>query len=132
KYGLSRASVLLIAGDGVRLYSPRADGSFVDDSAKLPSIAGATDVEPVDFDHDGHLDLFFATSGGLRLVRNRGVQRDEEGRPKVDEETGREAEIAFEDATDLAGLGGIAATWVAIEDFDGDQDVDLLCGGAGS
>ena len=131
EYGISRASLLALAEEGASLFSPREDASFVDDSAKLPPLPGVVDVEPVDFDHDGHLDLLFATREGVRLVRNLGVRRDGEGR-RAEDESRQAAELSFVEVTQEAGLRDVAAGWAAIEDFDSDQDVDLLIGGPGA
>jgi tetratricopeptide (TPR) repeat protein len=74
-------------------------------------------IVPVDYDHEGDLDLALAGEFGARLWRNDGA-----GAP--------DAAGVFTDATDEAGLAGRGAlAWCLIEDFDSDQDVDLLFGG---
>jgi hypothetical protein len=74
-------------------------------------------IVPVDYDHEGDLDLVLAGEFGARVWRNDGA-----GAP--------DAAGVFTDATDEAGLGGRGSlAWCVIEDFDSDQDVDLLFGG---
>jgi hypothetical protein len=76
------------------------------------------DMEPVDFDHDGDIDLLLVgRPWGARLWRNDGLAV----------EGGR-----LTDATKEAGLPeNVSLSWCAIEDMDVDQDVDLLFGDAG-
>jgi tetratricopeptide (TPR) repeat protein len=70
-----------------------------------------------DLDHEGDLDLLFVGPFGSRAFRNDGA--------------GKEGG-AFRDVTEAAGLPRSGAyEWCTIEDFDTDQDVDLLLGGAG-
>lgn len=88
------------------------DGSRV----RLPELgAPAADVTPVDFDHDGDLDLLCVGAFGARLLRNDGAATPEG---------------AFVDATDVAGFPAGSFTWCLSEDLDSDNDVDLLFGGA--
>jgi tetratricopeptide (TPR) repeat protein len=83
-----------------------------------PLPAPPTDIAPVDFDHDGDLDLLIVGPFGARLLRNDGASKADQGG-------------AFTDVTAAAGLPtGQPFAWCLIEDFDGDQDVDLLLGGA--
>ncbi len=71
----------------------------------------------LDFDHEGDLDLLFVGSFGSALLRNDGAGKEGGG---------------FVDVTESSGLPRAGSfTWCAIEDFDTDQDVDLLLGGAG-
>lgn len=73
------------------------------------------DVAFVDYDHDGDLDVAAVGTFGARLLRNDGV--GVEGGSLVD-------------VTDEAGLPTAGSyAWIAAEDFDTDQDVDLLLGG---
>jgi tetratricopeptide (TPR) repeat protein len=122
-------SVLLVRADGgLALLSPDPGGSggWIDGSAQLPPVPGpVSDAQGVDFNHDGHLDLAFATPAGLRLVRNDGVPRDPYSRDRT-------GPVKLEDGSAGAGLPTDPIAWVAIEDFDGDQDIDLLVGGPGA
>jgi tetratricopeptide (TPR) repeat protein len=71
-------------------------------------------VTPVDYDHEGDLDLVLFGDFGVRLLRDDGAAGP----------TG-----SFTDATAEAGLEGAgAAAWCLIEDFDTDRDIDLLFG----
>lgn len=103
--------------DGGKLALLIADGDPIAPSTgTLPPLAGPVqDLEPVDYDHDGDLDLLLVGAFGTRLWRDDGVAQGG----------------AFHDATAEAGLASEgAALWCATEDFDTDQDVDLLVGSA--
>ena len=71
-----------------------------------------------DYDHEGDLDLGLVGRFGLRILRNDGARSQSAGGAFVDVtlDTGAPAMRAFD--------------WLISEDFDGDQDVDLLCGSA--
>jgi hypothetical protein len=118
----ARSSVLAFGKSGVRLFFAQQPGWFTDDSASLPELRDVKDVQLVDFDHDGMLDLLFTTGDGVKLLRNHGT-------PMVGAVSLPAGPIAFDDATARASLAGVRADWVAIEDFDHDHDVDLLFGG---
>ena len=121
--------LLLLGGGHALLLAPEPSGaaSWVDATAQLPKLpADVRAVAAVDFGHDGHLDFTLATAEGLALVRNDGVPRD----PYTDE---RKGAVKLVDATALAeGIAAGGCGWVAFEDFDSDQDVDLCTGGAGA
>lgn len=87
----------------------------------MPELPGAPSaVVPVDFDHEGDMDLLLVGDFGARLWRNDGAYR-----PEVD------VRGAFVDTSELAGLpADRALDWATVEDLDGDNDVDLLLGGA--
>lgn len=90
-----------------------------------PLTGEVADLAPVDFDHDGDLDLLLVGAFGARLLRNDGVGP----RPEVNGVA--PARGAFVDVSAEAGLSDrVAFTWCAIEDLDDDQDVDLLLGSA--
>ncbi|MEZ6015315.1 MAG: FG-GAP-like repeat-containing protein [Planctomycetota bacterium] len=114
------ALVVLEQGDEVG-----AAVAFTPSPVPAPALgfAGA-DLAVADFDHDGDLDLFAVGEGGARLWRNdgAGVRRDE----KTSEELPRGV---WADATEGAGMPTSPLTWCAIDDFDADQDIDLMCGG---
>jgi tetratricopeptide (TPR) repeat protein len=85
-----------------------------------PNVAAAPlDIAAVDFDHDGDLDLLAVGAFGTLLLRDDGAASPSpEGR--------------FTDVTEAAGFSPARAfAWCAVEDFDTDQDVDLLLGDAG-
>lgn len=82
----------------------------------LPEEPG--DLELVDYDHDGDLDLLLV-AGGARLWRNDGAGSVVEGEPRG----------SFTDVTEELGWDDTLFTWCAIEDLDADQDIDLLLGG---
>ncbi len=90
---------------------------FTPASFALPQLPSTpADATPVDFDHDGDVDLLLVGEFGARLWRNDGISV---------------ANGVFTDATGDARLPtGQPFTWCLIEDFDMDQDVDLLFGGA--
>ncbi len=84
----------------------------------LPELSSAPlAMTAVDFDHEGDLDLLLAGPFGARLWRNDGADAaDPAG--------------AFSDVTAEAGLPvDRPFAWSMTEDFDTDQDVDILLGG---
>ena len=111
--------LLVVAKDGttVRLFE-RVDEAWIADRLSLPALPSfANDAQLVDYDHDGDLDVLFACDGGACLWRNDGAA----------EEGG-----AFVETTSEAGLPtGERYTWCTSEDWDSDQDADLILGGPG-
>jgi hypothetical protein len=87
----------------------------------LPALPSPpSDIVAVDYDHEGDLDLLLVGPFGARLWRNDGAAAPDKG--------GK-----FTDVTADAGLPtDHAFDWCVTEDFDGDNDVDLLLGGAQS
>ncbi|MFT4537668.1 MAG: hypothetical protein ACI841_001197 [Planctomycetota bacterium] len=83
----------------------------------LPDSPGVINsMVALDADHEGDLDLILVGTFGARLWRNDGASQ-EEGR--------------FTDVTSEAGLPAMEPlSWCIIEDYDSDQDVDFLLGGA--
>jgi hypothetical protein len=59
-------------GRGVFLFHNDGTGKFVDRSSILPVLGEASSIVPDDVDSDGDQDLFVATPGGVRLLRNDG------------------------------------------------------------
>ena len=117
------SSLLVLGPDGVRLFSPDAKDVLRDETGQLPALSGVADVVGVDYDHEGHLDLLFATASGVKLVRNDGI-------PKDPSTLARQGSIQFHDVSADTGMPAGAFEWVASEDFDADQDIDFIAGGA--
>jgi hypothetical protein len=128
---LSGDTLDVVAGAGDRLLlfeqsdadeGPRWAASPV----TLPSFEGEIrDIETVDFDHDGDLDLLVVGTFGARLLSNDGAGA------LVDKDGNVQPRGAWRDASAAATLPEGAFDWCAVEDLDGDNDVDLLFGGAG-
>jgi len=94
---------------------------------EVPALGGEIlDLEPVDYDHDGDLDLFVVGAFGARILRNDGAGA------AVDGEGNALPRGAWVDASETASLPDTPLEWCAIEDFDGDNDVDLMAGAAGA
>ena len=75
-----------------------------------------TDAVLVDFDHENDLDLLLVGDFGVRLLRN---------------DAAEDVAGAYTDVTQEAGLTTTEPLdWCVVEDFDTDQDVDLMWGGA--
>ncbi len=107
-------SVLLIGARGeIKLLEPREEWS--DQTAVLGTDLRVNDACFVDIDHEGDLDLLAATKTGLRLWRNDGRSES--------------TSLLFTEITTKADLPAGDFQWVANEDFDSDQDVDVLAGG---
>ena len=91
---------------------------------ELPDFGGAVrDLEIVDFDHDGDLDLFVVGEFGARILSNDGVGA------AVDDEGNALERGSWTDVSERATLPAVPLTWCFVEDFDGDNDVDLIAGG---
>ena len=101
-------------GSGIWMLVNNA-GVFEPAAEPILAVEGVRDLCPTDFDNEGDLDLLVATDGGPRLLRNDGAHTAEGG---------------FTDVAAEAGLpAGRAFAWCAVEDYDGDNDVDLFLGG---
>lgn len=114
--------ILVVTDAGIQIYTTAdVDGqlSWSVLASKLPELGGIpTDVQPVDFDHEGDVDLLLVGEFGARLWRNDGF-------------TVAPDEASWVDATADAELPtNRRFDWCVIEDFDTDQDVDLLMGGS--
>jgi hypothetical protein len=94
--------------------------SWVRWNGRLPWGGGIpSDWALVDFDHEGDLDFLAVGAFGARLLRY-------DGRAPAGQEA---AAGGFTDVTGEAGLALDGAfEWCVVEDFDVDQDVDLLLG----
>ena len=109
--------LLTVTGSVLSLWL-QADGAFT--GRELTDLGAAPrDATLWDYDHEGDLDLALVGPFGLVILRNDGAEFPEG---------------SFTDVTAEAGLDGEelqrVADWVVAEDFDTDQDVDLLWGGA--
>ncbi len=122
--GVSALELLRIdaAGD---LWVHRADGGGAFDAGRVraPAGAGATALIAVDLDHEGDLDLVVAGTAAQADANGARLLRADGGGADVDL-----------DRFTLAGEGwplpaGRAFEWVIAEDFDGDDDSDLMLGG---
>src|SRR3712207_9030616 len=75
-------------------------------------------VALLDFDNDGHLDIYFVNSLTVDLVKSKGKTRSVLYRNRGD--------WKFEDVTDKAGVGDIGwGMGVAVGDYDNDGYEDL-------
>jgi hypothetical protein len=84
--------------------------------ATIPGGFAGAAIVAVDYDHEGDLDLVVVGPFGTRLLRSDGAEKP----------GGR-----FTDVTTDAGLPSDRPfAWCVPEDYDTDQDVDLLFGGA--
>ena len=121
--------VLAAAGDRLVLFEQSDDDEgprWTLSPVPLPAFEGEIrDLETVDFDHDGDLDLLVVGAFGARLLRNDGAGA------LVDKDGNVQPRGAWRDASEAASLPAGDFGWCAAEDLDGDNDVDLLFGGAG-
>ena len=79
----------------------------------LSGVGQVAELVATDLDHDGDLDLVAATDAGALFLRHDGA--DEAG--------------GFTDASASLGVEPRAYGFVRVDDFDNDQDTDLLFGG---
>ena len=125
---VTRGAELLLfehrSGAELLLGSGAAGGPWAPSPLALPRLpAPPADLALVDFDHDGDLDVLLVGPFGARLLRN-------DGAAARTDEHGVVTRGSFVDASAEASLPrDVELTWCACDDFDGDQDVDLLLGG---
>jgi hypothetical protein len=114
---------------GARLWLGDGTGRFVDASERLPAGAGrAWDVEAMDVDGDGDLDLATtddADDGGDDVTLRERLLLNEGGR--FEDHT---AEL-LAGAANPANLPGVEDRALAFADVDADRDVDLIVGARG-
>ena len=115
--------VLALANGVLRFYRLNDDFAWAPIDVETPALElGVADIQPVDFDHEGDIDLLVVGEFGARLWRNDGAWVAEEA-----------LKGAYVDASQTASMPtGGNFQWALTEDFDGDNDVDLLMGGLGS
>lgn len=111
----------LLFQSGARFVLQRQDATraFAPSPLAFPALPAApSDVVALDYDHEGDLDLVLVGPFGVRAWRNDGAAEPEKGG-------------AYTDATEGSGLPTTDdLAWCVVEDYDGDNDVDLLFGGA--
>ncbi len=99
----------------VLLRPDREKSEWSPSNVTLPAVPGAiAQIVPVDYDHEGDIDLLLVGDFGARVWRNDGAQK---------------SEGKFTDASADASLPTRPLAWAVTEDFDGDNDVDFLLGG---
>lgn len=130
--------LLSVQADGARLLrarrgndGPGGEPGEVEWSAwdrDLPPLAGTVrDAIGVDYDHEGDLDLLLVGDFGARLWRCDGAAAPAPQAPGAE---GPASAGLFVDVGAEAGLPTAGDFhWCIAEDFDSDQDVDLLMGG---
>ena len=122
--------VVAAAGDRLVLFEQSDDAEapgWAPSPVALPAFDGPIhDLETVDFDHDGDLDLLVVGAFGARLLSNDGagalVNKDGTEQPRGQ----------WRDVSAAATLPAGSFRWCTVEDFDGDNDVDLMFGGPAS
>lgn len=93
---------------GIASWTADENPLFVLPSAPLDGVA-------FDLDHEGDLDLALVGRFGLRILRNDGARSIGGSFTEITQASGAPQARPFD--------------WIVSEDFDTDQDVDLLCGG---
>ena len=112
-----KVELLAATPDGLAVLE-RGSGGWAQRGAHLlPGAFAVSALQPVDFDHDGDLDVLAVGSGGVRLLRNDGFGAPGGGFTEATREAGLPRERAF--------------AWCFTEDLDADNDVDLVLGGRG-
>ncbi|MBL8860049.1 MAG: hypothetical protein JNL28_16185 [Planctomycetes bacterium] len=111
--------LLVPRGTQCALYENQA-GVFAEVQADFPPLLpDLRDIIAVDYDHEGDLDLVLVGGFGARMWRRDGT----------DKLSGEAARAVFTDVTQESALPtGRPIEWCVTEDFDGDNDVDILFG----
>jgi tetratricopeptide (TPR) repeat protein len=109
--------VLVETGGKLALYEAK-DASWSLSKVAFPPLPGvATSILATDYDHEGDLDLLCTGAFGARVFRrDGGLELDKAIYTDASADSGLPADRAFD--------------WAITEDFDGDNDVDFLFGGA--
>jgi tetratricopeptide (TPR) repeat protein len=119
----SRQSLLLWNDQACRLLVS-THPEWQDQTAELPADLRPRDAVFADMDHEGDLDLVVATELGLRLLRNDGFVASPEG----EESTTPPGPVQWGEVSQAASMPTGPCDWVQYEDFDNDQDLDLMVG----
>lgn len=109
---------VLTLGDGRLMLHVLDAEAWTVAKVAFPPVPGVVlDIVPVDYDHEGDVDLLLVGEFGARIWRHNKVEA-----PIPDTHE-------FTDATDVAELPRDRKfSWAVTEDFDGDNDVDFLLG----
>lgn len=127
-------SVVVGGPKGLAVFDPGADGRWSVQAAET-SRGACSDFLLLDFDGDGDEDVVAILGGAPYAWRNQGFATKEDWRPDafVPDARGmlwKVGPIRMEEARIPFPKSAAPLAWIACEDFDGDRDVDLLCGGA--
>jgi hypothetical protein len=127
------ASVVVGGAKGIAVLDPGADGHWVEEAAET-SRGACSDFVVIDYDGDGDEDVVALLGGRLFAWRNDGFETKEGREPDADGRTScwKCGPLRMSDASAKFPQVDAPLGWLAIEDFDRDRDVDLLCGGAGA
>jgi hypothetical protein len=127
------SSVVAGGPKGLAVLDPRADGRWVEEAAET-SRGACSDFVVFDYDGDGDEDVVALLGGRLFAWRNDGFETKEGHEPDADGRAScwKSGPLRMVDASAKFPQVDAPLGWLAIEDFDRDRDIDLLCGGASS